>query len=346
MISRFATRVPHAPRRIIGAAHPRSVLQRRDIPLAANIGNRIQREPLSLRESGVLKVVAFTGLRPLWRIPGIVRRERSHPPGRQRVPEPMVMNDPESVAQFHEGGRSNPGMRAIYDLCARSLDVLLPLNGHLLDLGVGSGRALSAVVRRRPDVTVTAVDLAPNMLATAEGLFREQGIDRQIELVSADITDLPDHLTSRSWDAVSCMWTLHQLPTTDDLRAALRQIAAVRRRNDAAVWISDFQRLRDPSALDAMLHVVDPASPEILRMTAIESESASFTADELTAELSAAGLGDMLRGYAAPLPYLQAYWNVGAAKDAPPTRNNGSDLTGVARREAAILRWGFTAKPF
>lgn len=291
-------------------------------------------------------MVNSKGLRPLWRIPRIVMRERSHPPGRQRTPEPMVMNDPESVAQFHEGGRTNPGMQGIYDLCARSLDALLPVNGHLLDLGVGSGRALSAVVRRRPDVTVTAVDLAPNMLATAGELFREQGIDKQIELISADITSLPDELTSRAWDAVSCMWTLHQLPTTDDLRAALRQIAALRRRNDAAVWISDFQRLRDPSALEAMLHVVDPASPEVLRTDAMASESASFTADELTAELSAAGLDDMNRGLAAPLPYLQAYWNHGATKAGPPTSNTGSDLTGVARREAALLRWGFTAKPF
>jgi tRNA (cmo5U34)-methyltransferase len=291
-------------------------------------------------------VVNSKGLRPLWRIPGIVMRERSHPPGRRRTPEPMVMNDPESVAQFHEGGRTNPGMQGIYDFCARSLDALLPLNGHLLDLGVGSGRALSAVVRRRPDVTVTAVDLAPNMLATAGELFREQGIDKQIELISADITSLPDDLTSRAWDTVSCMWTLHQLPTTDDLRAALRQIAGLRRRTDAAVWISDFQRLRDPSALEAMLHVVDPASPEILRKDAMASESASFTVDELTAELSAAGLDDMHRGVAAPLPYLQAYWNPGATKAGPPTRNAGSDLTGVARREAALLRWGFTAKPF
>ena len=86
------------------------------------------------------------GIRPLWRIPGIVLRERAHPPGRVRVPEPMVMDDPESVAHFHEGGLQNPGMQAVYDFGARAVDALLPLNGRLLDLGVGSGRALSAIV--------------------------------------------------------------------------------------------------------------------------------------------------------------------------------------------------------
>src|SRR6478672_5207328 len=66
---------------------------------------------------------------------------------------------------------SNPGQQAVYDFSARALDALLSTDARLLDLGVGSGRALSALLRRRPDVRATAVDLAPNMLATAEQLF-------------------------------------------------------------------------------------------------------------------------------------------------------------------------------
>jgi tRNA (cmo5U34)-methyltransferase len=290
-------------------------------------------------------VNAPKGIRPLWRIPGIVWRERTHPPGRVRVPEPMVMDDPESVAHFHEGGLLNPGMQAVYDFGARALDALLPPNGRLLDLGVGSGRALSAIVRRRPDLTVTAVDLAPNMLATASQHFREQGLDTQIELVNADLTALPDQLAGGGWEAVSCMWTLHQLPEIDDLRAALHQIAAVRQKNHAAVWISDFQRLRDPSATEAMLECVDPSSPMILRKDAMASEAAAFTTEELASELAAAGLDDMHRGHARPLPYLHAFWSHGATTARKSTTNR-SNLRGTARREAALLSLGFSAKPF
>lgn len=286
-------------------------------------------------------------IRPLWRVPGIVVRERFHPAGRERIPEPMVMDDPESVAQFHSGGAANPGMRAIYDLCARALDALLPPGGRLLDLGVGSGRALSAVLRRRPDVRATAVDLAPNMLITARELFDSEGLGDRVELVQADITALPERLATGPWDAISCMWTLHQLPDLDVLHAALGELAAVQSRSGAAVWISDFQRLRDPDACSRMLVCVDPQSPEVLRQDAIASEAAAFTIGELSSELSAAGLRGMHYGHTTPLPYLQAHWMLGACgkPDARLGINDGQ-LRGQARREAALLRWGFTAKPF
>jgi SAM-dependent methyltransferase len=259
----------------------------------------------------------------------------------------MVMNDPESVAQFHLGGASNPGMQGVYDFGARALDALLPPGGRMLDLGVGSGRALGAILRRRPDVHATAVDLAPNMLATARELFTAEDLDGRVELVRADITALPGRLSAGAWDAVSCMWTLHQLPDFDALRAALRQIAALRRHSGAALWISDFQRMRDPSAGPAMLRCVDPSSPELLRNDAIASEAASFTREELSAELAAAGLADMGSGFARPLPYLQAYWLPGArGNPGAPAGVRRSPLRGQARREAALLRWGFTAKPF
>lgn len=259
----------------------------------------------------------------------------------------MVMDDPESVAQFHTGGASNPGMRAVYDLCARALDSLLPPTGRLLDLGVGSGRALSAVLRRRPDVAATAVDLAPNMLATARDLFESEGLRDRVDLVQADISALPERLLTGRWDAISCMWTLHQLPDVDVLRSALSQIAAVQRNSGAAVWISDFQRLRDPATGPSMLMCVDPDSPEVLRQDAIASEGAAFTSAELSKELAAAGLRDMHAGHSTPVPYLQAYWMFGVrGQPNCATGARRAELRGQARREAALLRWGFTKKPF
>jgi SAM-dependent methyltransferase len=259
----------------------------------------------------------------------------------------MVMDDPESVAQFHAGGASNPGQQAVYDFSARALDALLPQGARLLDLGVGSGRALSALLRRRPDVHATAVDLAPNMLATAHELFVAERLDNRVELVEADITAPPDRLVTANWDGVSCVWTLHQLPDYHVLRAAIRQIVALRRKSGAAVWIFDFQRLNDPTALAALVPCVDASMPPVLRKDALASEAAAFTRAELKAELTAAGLDNMRLGHARPLPYVQAHWV--PAKNADlgrPLQIQGRPLRGRARRDAALLRWGFTAKPF
>jgi len=287
-----------------------------------------------------------TVFRSLWQIPLIVARERHHPSGRERIPEPMVMDDSDSVTQFHVGGASDPGMQAVYDFNARSLDVLLPQGARLLDLGVGSGRAISAVMRRRPDLQVTGVDLAPNMLATAKRLFAVEGLDGQVQLVEADITALPDRLATADWDGISCMWTLHQLTDFDVLRAALRQIATLRQHSGAAVWIFDFQRLKSPSTLPAMLSL-DPSMPPVLRKDAIASEAAGFTHAELSAELTAAGLADFRSGHAKPLPYLQAYWAPGKNTTSHiSTHVHHQHLRGQARRYAALLRRGFTAKPF
>jgi hypothetical protein len=96
-----------------------------------------------------------------------------------------------------------------------------------------------------------------------------------------------------------------------------------------------------------MLVCFDPDSPEVLRLDAIASEAAAFTIDELSQELAAAGLQDLRSGHSTPLPYLQAHWSFGAqGRPAAPSRPRQSGLHGQARREAALLRWGFTATPF
>jgi tRNA (cmo5U34)-methyltransferase len=107
------------------------------------------------------------------------------------------------------------------------------------------------------------------------------------------------------------VWTPHQLPDFDVLRAALRQIAAVRRHSGAAIWIFDLRRLRDPSALPALASCVDPSMAPVLRKDALASEAAGSTEAELIAELTAAGLDNMSSGRARPLPFLQAHWAPG-----------------------------------
>jgi SAM-dependent methyltransferase len=257
----------------------------------------------------------------------------------------MVMDQPESVEQFHAGGASVGGMLAVYDLSARALSCLVPEGGRLLDLGVGSGRALQRFLAMRPDVTATAVDLAPNMLATARRFLDADGAGQRVSLVEADMTALAEELAAAKWDAVSCVWSLHHLPDRETLRAALRQIAEIRDRHGSAVWLLDFQRLRRPETMPDIIAALQPETPRVLHADGVASEAAAFTHDELRTAL-AAGLGDLKAGLARPIPWLQAFWCNGRAKGRPVSSSGRPEpLRGTARVDATLLRLGFSRRP-
>ncbi|MEU8270552.1 class I SAM-dependent methyltransferase [Sphaerisporangium sp. NPDC049002] len=239
------------------------------------------------------------------------------------------------------------GFRSVYDLNARALNVLLPKGGRLLDLGSGSGQALAYLAGRRPDVTITGLDLSPTMLSTGRAMLRSEHLDKRVSLVRADITAIPDEIAEQHWDAVSCVWTLHQLPDVEILSAALRQISVLRKSHGAAVWILDFQRLRDPRTMPDVIDVAEPGYPAKLRQDGIDSEAAAFTRDELQSHLASAGLGDLESGLASPIPYLHAFWSPGAERK-PQDETLWNDLrqTGRARLDTALLRRGFHPRPF
>jgi SAM-dependent methyltransferase len=279
-------------------------------------------------------------------MPLIAVTERRHPPGRTRVPEPMVMDGTDSVAQFHEGGATSPGMLAVYDLNARVLDALVPEGGRLLDLGVGSGRALHRFLAMRPDVTATGVDLAPNMLDHARRLFDANGSAERVTLVEADLTALPDELADQPWDAISCVWALHHLPDADALRAALREIAQIRDGSQCAVWLLDFQRLRDPDTMRSVMAVLQPGMPPVLHADGVASEAAAFSHEEFRAELGAAGLRDLEAGISRPIPWLQAFWSHPRRDEVRAgARRHPGRLPGPARGDAVVLRRGFSKLP-
>lgn len=281
-------------------------------------------------------------LREMWAMLAAALRDRRSAATRDRIPEPMVIDDPAAVLRFGEGGDTQPAMRSVYDFNARALSALIPAGGHLLDLGVASGQAIAYLMHRRPDITVTGVDLSAAMLADAGDMLARQGLIGRVNLVEADITDLPSAVTAERVDAVSCLWTLHQLPDTALLAAALRQIAALRDQHGAAVWLLDFQRLRSPRSFPGLLSATEPGYPGPLRDDAIDSEAAAFRTTEVRRELENAGLGELRSRASWPLPLLQAHW----APAGHQLRTGAKCWTEIpvdrrTRRKAALLRRGF-----
>jgi tRNA (cmo5U34)-methyltransferase len=228
-------------------------------------------------------------LRSIPMVPVYLLRERMTRSSVERTPEPMVMDEPESVEQFHQAGATIN--LPVYELCALVTSHLVPERATIFDIGSGSGQYLAHLARHRPDLKIVGIDLSEEMLATGRTMLTQEAIDERVALRRGDMTDfvdlVPDHV-----DAVSCVFALHHLPSGESLARCLNQMATVRERFGSAVLIFDFARLRHPKSYEALIST-QPEMPSVLKQDALASERAAFSWDELTEQLQRAGLGDL-----------------------------------------------------
>lgn len=231
-------------------------------------------------------------------------REGNAPRGRDRIPEPMTMDEPGAVAEFHEAGSETS--LPVYDFNARAIARLVPRGGMLLDLGSGSGRLLGYLAQRRPDIRIVGLELSDEMLRVGRRWLAEIGVGERVELRKADITNLAGNVPD-AIDGVSCVWGLHHLPTTALLAACLRGIEAMRRRTQCAIWLFDFVRYRDARMFPAIVNAFRAPGPAAKR-DALASERAALTFEELRAHLDAAGLGNLKGAVGRRLGMYQCHW--------------------------------------
>ena len=241
----------------------------------------------------------------------LARGERT----RQVGGEPAVMDEPQGVKEYDEFG--NAGEVGTNQFCALSISRLLPEGGTLLDLGCGSGRLLARLAHGRPDVRIIGLDLSAPMLETGRGMLEREGLADRVELRSGDITTFDAEMDGH-FDAVSCNFALHHLPTEEIASRCFDAIARTQSRTGCAVWIFDLARLRHPGSWPALASMVNWPGP-VVHSDAIESERAAFSYAELTRLLDRAGLGDLQHVRSRPLGEFQVHWRAGRDQSAPVT---------------------------
>lgn len=249
------------------------------------------------RDMGNLKQVSSVLLLAL--------RDRLARADRARVPEPMLMDDPEAVRAFHESAATV--QMPAYEFNASMMSRLVPRDGHVLDLGSGSGQFAAHLATGRPDVSITCVDLSPEMVTTGRTMASERDLEGRLSFVTGDISSLEDEAIGTP-DLVCCIYVVHQFPDRDSAVAALREIARIRDRHGSAVWIFDLGRLRRPETMATLFDTMWGPVDRRLREDALASEAAAWTMEELRDLLVAAGLTDLTCARDNTLRMYQAWW--------------------------------------
>lgn len=106
-------------------------------------------------------------------------------------------------------GYWRPGVASLYQAQQAFLDRILseipaePQAGHGLEVGCGIGGISVNVLRRRPGVAMTGVDISDTQLALAQVNARQQGVGGRFKAITGDAMALP--LDSEQFDFVLCI---------------------------------------------------------------------------------------------------------------------------------------------
>jgi len=108
-----------------------------------------------------------------------------------------------------------------YDLTWRYLNQYLPSRGSILEVGAATGTYTSELAKR--GYTLTSVDLSATLLDECRENTANEGLDKQVRLVVADVRDL-SQITEKGFDVVLLMGPLYHLVEEADRMVALKEV--------------------------------------------------------------------------------------------------------------------------
>ena len=206
-----------------------------------------------------------------------------------RIPEPEVMNDPLQVDAYAAADFSGTDQAMV-----ERIATLLESSGNsfsdrarLLDLGCGPGNIASRLAQRWPHCSVLGLDAADRMIAVADERRGAAGIPR--ERLRYDKALLPLSQVDPPADLIVSNSLLHHLHDPQQLWSSLIPLASPH----CLVLHRDLRRPDSEASIDRLCqcHVAD--APLVLQRDYRASLHASFTLEEVKAQLLHAGLGHL-----------------------------------------------------
>lgn len=203
-----------------------------------------------------------------------------HNPRMERILEPEIMDGEAEAAAYASADFSDSNRAYVADVTSSFPEHL----AAVVDLGCGPGDIAIRLSRASATTRITAVDGSPAMLAIARAALRSAGLEGRVNLLQARLPAAA--LADGSFDLLLCKDMLHHLPDPLMLWREIRRLG----RPGAAVCVMDLCRPETPAAAREIVERVSGAEHPLLKIDFYNSLCAAFTADEVRAQLAAAGL--------------------------------------------------------
>lgn len=159
------------------------------------------------------------------------------------------------------------------------------MQGHILDLGTGSGDILLRFAGAFPRTSYFAVDGSKAMLdLAARRLFHDPEMAERIELAEAFIPSAL--IPRREYDVIMCHSLLHHLHDPAVLWNTIKELVGEK----TFIFVADLRR---PDTFSAAQRVVEERSAnehELLKRDFFNSLCAAFTAREIEEQLKSCGM--------------------------------------------------------
>ena len=203
-----------------------------------------------------------------------------------RIPEPEVMNDPLQVDAYAAADFNGTDQAMVERIATllQSSGALFKAQARLLDLGCGPGNITARLAQRWPKCSVLGFDAADRMIAVADDRRRAAGLSR--ERLRYEQALLPIHQADQPADLIVSNSLLHHLHDPHQLWSSLIPLAAPH----CLVMHRDLRRPDSEASIDRLCqcHVAD--APLVLQRDYRASLHASFSLEEVKAQLLLAGL--------------------------------------------------------
>jgi 2-polyprenyl-3-methyl-5-hydroxy-6-metoxy-1,4-benzoquinol methylase len=153
------------------------------------------------------------------------------------------------------------------------------IEGHILDLGCGPGDIPVRFARSLPRCRITGVDASEPMIGLAGVAVKQAGLVERIAFRCERFQGLS---LGEPADAAVSNSLLHHVPNPLQFWYRLRQLV----KSGSPVLVMDLLRPNSPEEAQAIVDRYAAQEPEILRRDFYRSLLASFTEDEVAAQLA------------------------------------------------------------